>query len=386
MIVTPIITSPGRYSPVNSTTTPLGSGATFTAAGELSSLPDVMVSCQTDNTGTLYFDFSNDGSNWSTFPVSGFKVFTDIHVFHKALKGPRYFRVRLLNDTGAQSYLRLYTYFGFFGLPNAPINQNVNEDADAIIVRSVDTRVDLAFGRFNGMLEDSKFGSVMGVDTADSARDIWALADDGLTGGSLTKTFPTSANTLYLASTDNSDTMVATVNYLDANGAPQEANITLTGNTGATIGTTALDCNRIVIGPDQPANAGGVYISTANSFTSGIPDDLTTALAYIPAGLKQTQQALDQVPVGYRYRLKKIIVFCSRASGAAGSALIYLQIKTTGDWITKRIYPITTASPFVAEVAGLVFDGGTKIRAYLVSVSDNDTNITVEWQFDMIKI
>jgi hypothetical protein len=121
----------------NSTTTPLASGATFTGSAEQNSHTDVMVSCVADNAGTLYFDFSVDGTNWNTFPTAGFAIASGIHEFHTAVKGPRYFRVRLVNSTGAQSYLRLYTYYGQFRHSNAPLNQSVSTDADAIITRSV---------------------------------------------------------------------------------------------------------------------------------------------------------------------------------------------------------------------------------------------------------
>lgn len=124
----------------NTTTTPLGSGATYTGTIEQNDYNDVIVSCQTDNSGTLYFDFSVDGTNITTFPVNGFDVASGIHEFHTALKGPRWFRVRLVNDAGAQSYLRLYTYYGAFSkIPNAPLNQSIVSDSDAIISRSVIT-------------------------------------------------------------------------------------------------------------------------------------------------------------------------------------------------------------------------------------------------------
>lgn len=122
----------------NTTTTPLSSEATYTGTWSQSDLPDVMVSCQADNTGTLYFDFSNDGgSNVNTFPTAGFSVVSGIHEFHIAVKGSRSFRVRLVNDTGAQSYLRLYTYFGSFQKPNAPLNQALGSDSDATTTKSV---------------------------------------------------------------------------------------------------------------------------------------------------------------------------------------------------------------------------------------------------------
>lgn len=54
------------------------SGSTVTGVyignSELSNEPDVMVSCKSNTSGTLFFDFSNDDTLWDTFPVSGFIV------------------------------------------------------------------------------------------------------------------------------------------------------------------------------------------------------------------------------------------------------------------------------------------------------------------------
>ena len=136
----PFPVTPGvSVSPDNTSTTPLAGGATFTGTGEQNNSPDVMVSLQTDQAGTLNFQFSPDGTNWSTFPVDGFSVEAGVHEFHTAVKGPRYFRVVFTNDAGtAQTYLRLYTYFGTFaGKTNAPLGQDINNDSDAIIVKAV---------------------------------------------------------------------------------------------------------------------------------------------------------------------------------------------------------------------------------------------------------
>ena len=121
----------------NTTIDLLGSGDTFTGVGEMNTAADVMVSCITDNSGTLHFDFSVDGTNWGNFPSSGFAIASGVHEFHTAVKGPRYFRVRLINDSGAQSYLRLYTYFGTYRQPNIPLNQAISSDNDAELARSV---------------------------------------------------------------------------------------------------------------------------------------------------------------------------------------------------------------------------------------------------------
>lgn len=129
----------GEVSTDNSTTTPLGSGATFTGTGEQNQYPHLGVMVKTDNTGTLFFDFSNDGTNWdSTFPPTGFSVAANVAEFHTAVKLGRYFRVRFVNDTGAQTFLRLTTYYGENFVPSvAPIGFTIADDADALITKSV---------------------------------------------------------------------------------------------------------------------------------------------------------------------------------------------------------------------------------------------------------
>lgn len=183
----------------NSSTAALGSGLTYTGTWEYSEEPDVMVSCQTDNTGTLYFDFSNDGGTTSsTFPVSGFNIASGIHEFHTALKGPRYFRVRVVNDTGAQTYLRLYTYYGRFPkTPNAPLNQAFGLDSDSTIVRMPFPWLDVARGLVGGLTTVKKFGQNSAVGTSYTPVSIGGLYLTPQSG---------SATTLRIAAGDTNDT------------------------------------------------------------------------------------------------------------------------------------------------------------------------------------
>lgn len=163
-------------SAYNNSTTPLGSGATYTGTFEQNTYTEVMVSCTTDNTGTLYFDFSVDGTNVSTFPSGGFKVASGVQEFHVAVKGPRHFRVRLVNDSGAQTYLRLYTYYGTFRQPNAPLNGAINQDADALIIREPYHPLEASQGRVTGVSSVNKFGQApSGVQS--TLTDIWSRAD-----------------------------------------------------------------------------------------------------------------------------------------------------------------------------------------------------------------
>ena len=122
---------------VNSTTTLLASGATFTGTWERV-LGGVSISCRSVGVGgTLYFDFSNDETNVDTFPTAGFTVADNVHEYHNAKVNGRFYRARFVSDAGTQTEFRLYSYFGPYDIGNAPINQTVGMDADAQITRTV---------------------------------------------------------------------------------------------------------------------------------------------------------------------------------------------------------------------------------------------------------
>lgn len=115
----------------------------YIGTSEQSPQPDVMVSLKSDTAGTEYFDFSNDNTNWDTFPVSGFTVTANIHEFHTAVKGFRYFRIRFENgSSSATTSFRISTYYGIFRQGNLPLNQSIGDDADSVIVRAVGTGAD----------------------------------------------------------------------------------------------------------------------------------------------------------------------------------------------------------------------------------------------------
>lgn len=184
------------YSTSNTTTTPLASGATYTGTGEVAPHDGVTVSCKTDNPGTLYFDFSPDGTNWDAFPSSGFRVAADIHEYHTGKVNGRYFRVRLVNDSGAQSYLRLYTYFGPHSQPNAPLNQPLGLDADSILVRPTFDWLDVSRGLLTGVRVVKKFGANLAVGTSYTPVCF---------GGSYQT--PTTAQSLEFVSSDSADAL-----------------------------------------------------------------------------------------------------------------------------------------------------------------------------------
>lgn len=220
----------GKASTVNSTVVALGSGATFTGTGELNSLPNVGCMLKTDNTGTLYFDFSPDGTNWdSTYPVNGFTITSGVAEYHTAVKLGRWFRVRLVNDSGAQSYLRLATYFGTDFIPSStPLLQTVSADQDTTLVRPV-TAVELELARehIGGQRSFFFFGHNEAVGTAHE--------DITPTGGDYP--WPTAAAKVAISSSSAADTSAGLgvrsveIHGLSATGADQSEIIATSGTT-----------------------------------------------------------------------------------------------------------------------------------------------------------
>jgi len=376
-------------STLNSTTDNVGAGLTWEGEWEPTDLRDVGVVCKLTGEARIYVEFSNDGgTTYSDFPPAGFYVDTTTPAFHIAEKLGRSFKLRL-EDTGGAGLtnVQLYVYVGTFRQGNSPINLGIKKDADAIITRSVDTRLDLALGRFGGMEEDAKFGRVEDVDAADGAKDIWAMADDTFANVLDTKTFPASAATLYIASDNAADTdLEVTVVYLDANLVKREKVINLDGTdarTAVSLAVSGIDSNRAFLSGDNETAAGNIYVANNASFTAGVPSTLSNTLCMIPIGYGQTQQVTDTVPAGKKRRIKRVIAYVSRASGAAGSAVVHFRIRLpSGSWRVIRDYAITTSSPLNKEVAGMVFPEGTQIVMRVNDVSDTDTTVFADFHYD----
>lgn len=378
----PVSSSASETSAGNTTIVPLGSGATFTGDAEQNASPDVMVSCQTDNSGTLFFDFSVDGTNFSTFPVNGFDVASGIHEFHTAVKGPRYFRVRFVNDTGAQSYLRLYTYFGQFRQGNAPLNQTIGIDSDAIITRSVDSGLDLAFGNFAGMSEDSKFGYIENISTSIVRGNSSTWVDLWYQGGQ--RTSPETSFTPFMASSNASDTDVdVTWTYQDTDGVEQTVTVTTDSSNGRTpvsLGVTATELYR---GTSDQDHDGDIAVAIVNDFSNGSPNNQDEILAVVAPNDHQTQLAMGRVPANTRRRITNLYVPMLRNSGSAGSIQAVFQTRESGGiWKTRRPIFATSESPYNEKVSGIVLPPLTDFRIRIRDVSDSSTYVSATISFE----
>ena len=120
------------------TTGSLWAGNTFVGAGEQNDFNYVGVNLQTDEAGTLTFEFSQNGTDWSSYPTEEFVITSGINEVHGAWKGTRYVRPRFVGSDGTRTFFRLRTMYSYSPITlSAPISQPISSDSDANIVRAV---------------------------------------------------------------------------------------------------------------------------------------------------------------------------------------------------------------------------------------------------------
>lgn len=218
--------SSGIPSTVNSSAAALNTGNTFTGTAEdVSAHGSVVVGVITDQDGTLYMEFSPDGTNWDSslsFPVSA-----GTNEVHRLSVTRQYYRTRFTNSSASnQTYLRLQTMLGVQPLLTSPLNGVVQADADSLLVRPTDPTLDVAAGRVTGKSVFSKFGNNQAIGTTPAP-----VSQSGI------YQVPTSVASLEVVSSSANDTSAGTgaqqvtIIGLDANWNEISEVVTLNGMT-----------------------------------------------------------------------------------------------------------------------------------------------------------
>lgn len=368
----------GQESNKNSTIIPLGASETFTGGGERNDYPDVMVQVKTDTNCTLFFDFSIDGVNWdSSFPVGGVKVAAGVPEFHTAVKGSRYFRVRLQNDdASAQTYLRMAVYYGHFRQGNLPVNSVIAQDADAIVVRNISEQITLAENKFSGYSIVSKLGKNTDIDTGTVPEDVW----DG--GGEYTG-FPVgSPENLQVLSTSASDTGTLFFLYLsdDQDEEYTLGSVTLSGTTPVDTGISAWRVHTAWYdsGDDTTFNVGDITLRHITT-TSNI-------FIFIPAGRSQSNACVFTIPANHIGYITNINLQVRQGGGAGSAVEGSLWVRTSGSSPRLR-------QPFAAgqdnsldrDIIRFPLAAGTDIAMRVISASTNNTDVVGGFQVRLVR-
>lgn len=297
----------GEESLLNTSETPLSSSATFMGTAEQNNWADVMVQVATDQDGTLYCEFSSDGTNWDT--SLSFNYRTDrINPPHIFVKGSRYFRVRFTNTSAsAQTYLRLHTYYGKFQKLTSPANTLLAESYDAISTRPNDFHMEVAAGKRQGYKTWNKFGYNDDVDTA--APEVVASF-----GGQYVP--PTTAETLTISSSSDNDTVTTgsgvrsiVIYGIDENREEQIEVVNMTGTTPVITSSLWLGINRVApfLCGTSKHNEGTITIINTTS---------TDILAEMPATKSVTQQCIFHIQANHTYLITSVFINILKIVGA----------------------------------------------------------------------
>lgn len=380
---------PNILSKKNNTTTPLGANGggsdTFTGGAELAEGTHIGVDCITDKESHLFFEFSKDNDNWdSSFPPNGYRLQAGRPFFRIAERLNRYTRVRIVNqDSSAQTYLRLSTYFGDYKQGIAPFNLAIAEDADATVIRT-DSEEEVMKGRVAGQYIIPKYARNNDVDAAE---DIW----DG--GGDYTGFPTTSAEEFQVASSDPADTLLGTgartirifyynddYEFVDANGNFLYVDVNLNGTTYVDSGVTGMRVWRakVINSGDGQTNAGDITIRWKT----------TTSVIFtkIFAGYAQTEVSAFTIPAGFTGYLKHYAV--DMLDNTSNAAEMAIKVRDFGSNTWRLVRPFKVSTTIEAErhlYGGEKFEEKTDFIFRAISVTNANAIITADYGVLLVK-
>lgn len=370
----PKTTPPSSISFANSTTTVLSAGATFTGKYEpTNNYPSIIVAVLTDKAGTLYVDFSSDGiTSQSTLT---FNELASVNEVHRLTNTRAYVRVRFTNTSAsAQTSFNLQTSFGVFSSLTSAANSQIQQDADALVVRSTLPELEIAQGRFLGIDIVSKFGKNADIDTGSVPEDIWG------NGGTYTG-FPTgSPETVEVFSSSASDTGVLTISGLKTSSSTEieSENITLNGTTGV---ISASSWYRL-----HTARYSSGAATTFNVGTITIRHSTTTANVFllIDAGTSQSYSTGFTVPAG---KTGYITSYTAALQGSTSGVIdLAIWVRTFGGSPRlRRPFTISQNAPANYKVASAIICT-EKSDIIIRATSSSAVNLSVLAGYDIYLI
>ncbi len=130
----------GKSSTLNSTTIPLSASATYTGTWEnISSFSSITIIAEADVAGTLYADFSIDGSTADRTVQLSDGTTADFGI-HALIPVASYFRVRVVNGGSNQSSLRVEVLFSRsskISIPTSRLQTPLSNYTDVINTRAI---------------------------------------------------------------------------------------------------------------------------------------------------------------------------------------------------------------------------------------------------------
>ena len=279
-----------------------------------------------------------------------------------------------MNDSGAQSYLRLNTYYGVFRQGNLPVNATIGQDADAIVVRNISEAVTLAENKFSGYTIVSKLGKNTDIDTGSTPEDVW----DG--GGTYTG-FPVSTTeTLEAVSTSASDTGTLSFLYLadSTSESYQIGTVTLTGTTPASTGISAWRVHTAWYdsGDDTTFNQGDISLrhstTTANVFI------------FIPIGRSQSNACVYTIPANHTGYLTNIGLQVRRSASTSIDGAVWFRASGASPRL-RQPFSASQNAALNRDIVRFPLSAGTDIAMRVTATGANNTDVVAGMQIRLVE-
>lgn len=357
----------------NSSTTALASLETFVGeATDVSQFTSFVVALKTDQAGTLYIEFSPDGTNWDS--SLSFFTYANSNEIHRLTVTRKFARVRFYNSsTGGQTFFRLQTLLGQQQTLTSALNSQIQSDADTTVVRPLDFNLMVAEGLYQNRAQFIKDGINTDIDTASVPEDI--TNEGGIYAG-----FPTGTIEQGQIVVAGADTGTVVYAYLAS---PLDTDYTfaskaITGAGNYNLGHNIYRCNFAYFVSTNPTafNVGNITIRNITTTTN--------IFCVIEAGYSQTFCSAYTVP----YRSS---VYIDRFNGnmrgsATGSMDGFIWYRPYGESPRYRF-------PFELQFGTLYFDDVD----YLIKIPEqvdfiprivisSANNLTAKFSYRILKV
>jgi len=355
----------GMVIATNTSNTALDAGATFTGSWvDVTGYPDISICVSTDQNGTLYVQYSPDGTNIDSNITRYYRT-TQIEAPHIFKNARPYFRVVFTNTSASnQTYFRLVTMAGDRGQLNIPIDSMMAQDYDSISVRPTEYNYEVALSRRQGATTWNKFGYNADVDVGTEVIAAFGGTFTPLTTASTLTIVSSSANDDGSPAGTGANSIV--IYGVDANRVAQTEVVTLNGTTNVVTSTTWLGINRasIYLAGSGLSNAGLITITAT---TGG------STQATIPIGEGSTQQSIFFTQLNHTF-LADTLILNAEKTGAGASPKVrfkgwvfsevsnakYLVFNQLLDTSAENAAVLTPTQPFViGEKSVLWFEATT---------------------------
>lgn len=336
----------------------------------------IICSVATDQTGVLYLQFSVDGNDDhidSSIPYD--YIAGNIYPPRRLTAGRGFYRIRYVNGSVAQTYLRIQSMAGSHPFITSVLHSEVAFNADSLLTRPFPVDVDLATDMFRGIQIFEKFGYNLDVDPGDVPEDVWGP------GGVYTG-FPRSGfGTIDIYSTSANDALggtgleVVTLFGLDNEFNLVQEEINLNGTTHV---TTSNVYSRVFRIRGEQSNNGNNDTFNDGIIVTELTASPSVVFTRIPVGLNQTVLGGYTVPANKTLLIQNLTVTMAANSNSTAEGAIWVRPFDKAPRLIQY-FTCSVAAPF--DLSGrFVFQEKTDFIVRITSVTNNNTGFSTQFR------